>query len=102
MSLVLIGLVTPVMMEFSASYVSLAYPMMTEADFLCCSIAFIVFAFACFLGYFWSTYVVPETANVSLEEIDAVFGSSAGQEDAELKREVCFPSPPLLFSWFDI
>lgn len=48
-----------------------------------------VFSVACFLGYFWSTYVVPETANVSLEEIDAVFGSSAGYEDTELKHQVC-------------
>ncbi len=47
-----------------------------------------VFSVACFLGYFWSTYVVPETANVSLEEIDAVFGSSVGHEDTELRRQV--------------
>jgi len=49
---------------------------------------FIIFASACFLGYFWSTYIVPETANVSLEEIDAVFGSSAGREDSRLKAEI--------------
>ena len=48
------------------------------------------FAVACFLAYFWGTYVVPETANVSLEEIDAVFKSSAGVEDAALKRQVGF------------
>ncbi|KAH8087784.1 general substrate transporter [Cristinia sonorae] len=66
----LIGLVTPVMMETSPSF------------------TFVIFALACFAGYFWSTYVVPETANVSLEEIDAVFGSSAGQEDALLKQEI--------------
>ena len=54
---------------------------------------FLVFSVACFAGYLWSTYVVPETANVSLEEIDAVFGSSAGQEDVALKAQVylfCF------------
>ena len=50
---------------------------------------FIIFATACFIGYFWSTYSVPETANVSLEEIDEVFGSSVGLQDAESKRQVC-------------
>ena len=49
---------------------------------------FLVFATACFAGYVWSTYCVPETANVSLEEIDAVFGSSAGREDVALKHQV--------------
>ena len=44
---------------------------------------------ACFAAYFWSTYVVPETAGVSLEEMDAVFGSTAGLEDLHLKRQVC-------------
>lgn len=47
-----------------------------------------VFAVSCFAGYFWSTYAVPETAGVSLEEIDAVFGSSAGREDMQLKYQV--------------
>ncbi|KAF7792730.1 hypothetical protein EIP86_003828 [Pleurotus ostreatoroseus] len=43
---------------------------------------------ACFAAYFWSTYVVPETAGVSLEEMDAVFGSTAGLEDLHLKRQI--------------
>jgi len=47
-----------------------------------------IFSTACFLAYFWSTYFVPETANVSLEEIDAVFRSTAGSEDGALKRQV--------------
>lgn len=47
-----------------------------------------VFAVACFLAYLWSTYVVPETANISLEEIDAVFNSTAGRDDALLKQQV--------------
>ena len=51
---------------------------------------FLVFAAACALGYVWSTFFVPETANVSLEEMDAVFGSSAGREDVALKRQVRF------------
>lgn len=36
--------------------------------------------------------MVPETANISLEEIDAVFGSSVGLQDAEFKRQVWMPS----------
>ncbi len=66
----MIGLLTPVFMEGSASG------------------TFLVFAAACALGYVWSTYFVPETANVSLEEIDVVFGSSAGSEDVALKHQV--------------
>ncbi|KAH9944779.1 MFS monosaccharide transporter [Amylocystis lapponica] len=66
----LIGLVTPMLMESSAAG------------------TFLVFASACFLGYLWSTYSVPETANVSLEEIDAVFGGSVGREDTELREQI--------------
>ncbi|KAI0058648.1 general substrate transporter [Artomyces pyxidatus] len=66
----LIGLVTPALMEASPS------------------ITFGVFACACFAAYLWSTYVVPETANVSLEMIDEVFNSSAGREDMLLKKQV--------------
>ncbi|EPT00414.1 hypothetical protein FOMPIDRAFT_1023794 [Fomitopsis schrenkii] len=66
----LIGLITPGLMESSPSG------------------TFLVFSAACFAGYLWSTYIVPETANVSLEEIDAVFGSSAGQEDVALKAQI--------------
>ena len=47
-----------------------------------------IFTIACTLAYFWSTYIVPETANVSLEEIDAVFQSSVGREDEVLKSQV--------------
>ncbi|KAI0645161.1 general substrate transporter [Trametes meyenii] len=66
----LIGLLTPVFMERSASG------------------TFLIFGVACLLGYLWSTYLVPETANVSLEEIDTVFGSSAGREDLALRRQI--------------
>ncbi|KAG6907339.1 hypothetical protein DXG01_009296 [Tephrocybe rancida] len=66
----LIGLVTPVIMEYSPAG------------------TFMVFAVACTLAYFWSTYFVPETANVSLEEIDAVFATSAGRGDAQLKQQI--------------
>jgi len=66
----LIGLVTPVLMELSPSG------------------TFMIFSIACFLGYFWSTYIVPETSNVSLEEMDEVFGTSAGAEDSQLKDQI--------------
>ncbi|KAG6853736.1 hypothetical protein C0991_001870 [Blastosporella zonata] len=66
----LIGLVTPLIMEYSPAG------------------TFMVFAIACALAYFWTTYFVPETANISLEEIDAVFASSAGREDAQLKQQI--------------
>ncbi|KAI0796273.1 hypothetical protein BC629DRAFT_1592504 [Irpex lacteus] len=66
----LIGLLTPILIEFSASA------------------TFMVFSTACFLGYFWSTYIVPETGNVSLEEMDEVFGSSAAAEDNNLKHQI--------------
>ncbi|KIJ66107.1 hypothetical protein HYDPIDRAFT_110267 [Hydnomerulius pinastri MD-312] len=66
----LIGLVTPPMMEISPAA------------------TFLTFACACFAAYLWSSRIVPETANVSLEEIDAVFNSSAGQEDSRIKFEL--------------
>lgn len=47
------------------------------------------FACACFIAFLWSSYVVPETANVSLEEIDNIFNSLAAKEDLQRKFEVC-------------
>ncbi|KAI9574868.1 general substrate transporter [Boletus coccyginus] len=65
-----IGLVTPPMMEIS-------------------SVAtFMTFACACFAAFLWSSYVVPETANISLEEVDTIFNSSAAQEDLQRKLEL--------------
>ena len=40
------------------------------------------------MAYLWATYIVPETANVSLEMIDEVFRSPANQEDIVVKRQV--------------
>jgi hypothetical protein len=40
------------------------------------------------MAYLWATYIVPETANVSLEMIDEVFRSPASQEDIVVKRQV--------------
>jgi len=50
-----------------------------------------VFGTACFLAYLWATYIVPETANVSLEMIDELFRSPASQEDMLVKRQVSTP-----------
>ena len=93
----LIGLVTPALMEFSAKYVS-SQSRLTCALMACPRGTFMIFAVACFLGYLWSTYVVPETGNVSLEEMDAVFGSNAGTEDVRLKHEVSDPPSEMIQS----
>ena len=46
------------------------------------------FATACGFQYLWATYIVPETANVSLEEIDSLFGSSTLKDEVALKHQV--------------
>jgi len=59
------------------------------------------FACACFAAFLWSSYVVPETANVSLEEVDTLFNSSAAQEDVQRKLEVhhvIYESYPLWYT----
>ncbi|KAM6502998.1 General substrate transporter [Amanita muscaria] len=66
----LIGLTTPFMMEVSPP------------------ITFGTFGIACFIAYFWSTYRVPETANLSLEEMDAVFQDGVGREDQEIRIQI--------------
>lgn len=49
---------------------------------------FIIFTSACAAAFIWATHFVPETANVALEEVDALFQSNAGREDRVLKEEV--------------
>lgn len=66
----LIGLTTPFMMEVSPPF------------------TFGTFGIACFIAYFWSTYRVPETANLSLEEMDAVFQDGVGREDQEIRTQI--------------
>jgi len=65
-----IGLITPVMMQISPT------------------ITFGTFSFACFLSYLWATYLVPETANVSLEEMDAVFDDRVGTMDEVVRGQI--------------
>ncbi|THU90675.1 general substrate transporter [Dendrothele bispora CBS 962.96] len=66
----LVGLVTPVTIDYSPSG------------------TFMMFAVAAFFAYLWSTYSVPETANVSLEEVDKMFRSSAGREESAFKKQI--------------
>jgi len=65
-----VGLVTPTLLEKSAI------------------LTFLIFAFACIAAYFWATWHVPETSKVSLEDMDRVFVSSVGKEDAELRYQI--------------
>ncbi|KAF9074514.1 MFS monosaccharide transporter [Rhodocollybia butyracea] len=79
-SYLLVGLITPVTLEYSAAG------------------TFMLFAVASFVAYIWVTYCVPETANVSLEEIDGVFRSSAGREEIVMKSQASFLLlPPFYF-----
>jgi len=66
----LIGLVTPVMVQASPA------------------LTFGTFAVASFAAYFWSTYWVPETANISLEEMDTVFKDGMGWEDKAVRTQI--------------
>ena len=78
-------------MDSSAAYVLLCYSFFFLKKMLVLfRFTFFIFSTACFLAYLFVTYFVPETANVALEEIDAVFRSAASGEDLALKREVRF------------
>ncbi|WPG99477.1 Hypothetical protein R9X50_00229200 [Acrodontium crateriforme] len=48
---------------------------------------YIFFAVFLFAGIFWVQFFLPETKNATLEEMDRVFNSNAGEQDAELLRE---------------
>ena len=79
------------MFHFSASSVPPIYKFKTEiSNNNNNSATFIIFATASGLAYLWATYIVPETANVSLEEIDSLFESSAWKEEAAVKHQVKF------------
>ncbi|KAF8983306.1 general substrate transporter [Cyathus striatus] len=66
----LIGLITPLLISLSPT------------------LTFTIFATACLLAYIWATYYVPETAGVSLEEMDEVFGGGVGREERSVKALV--------------
>lgn len=68
---------------------------------------YFVFALACFAACIWSILAVPETAGVSLEEIDKMFNSSAGRDDVDRRAAVfSFPPPESVAApyhlWFQI
>jgi hypothetical protein len=84
---VLIGLITPALVEISAPCALVLNSFRAKFDNFN-SATFMIFAIACSAGYLWATYIVPETANVSLEEIDAVFKSPAASNDMLLKLQV--------------
>lgn len=48
---------------------------------------YIFFAVFLFVGIFWVWWFVPETKNATLEDMDRVFGSKSGEEDARLLKE---------------
>jgi hypothetical protein len=48
---------------------------------------YIFFAVFLAVGIFWVWWVLPETKNATLEEMDRVFKSNTGERDAELLRE---------------
>ncbi|KAF8588878.1 MFS monosaccharide transporter [Ramaria rubella] len=66
----LIGLITPAILEISAAG------------------TYLMFSLACFAACVWAIFLVPETAGVSLEEIDKVFNSSAGREDTLQRTKI--------------
>jgi hypothetical protein len=48
---------------------------------------YIFFAVFLAIGIAWVWYFLPETKNKTLEEMDRVFGSNTGEQDALLLRE---------------
>lgn len=51
---------------------------------------YIFFAVMCFLAGVWAILLVPETSGKTLEEMDAVFGDTSGQEERELARQAVY------------
>jgi len=61
-----------------------------EADCITFSSTFLILAASCTAAFIWATYFVPETANMSLEEVDRLLRASAGREEANLKSKASF------------
>jgi MFS family permease len=51
---------------------------------------YIFFAVMCFLAGVWAMLLVPETRGKTLEELDAVFGDTIGQEERDLASEAAY------------
>nr|QMS54609.1 hexose transporter [Gongronella sp. w5] len=66
----IIGLITPIMLE------TIRYK------------TYVFFAIFCFLAFFFAAFVVKETKNRSLEDMDALFGGNSAAEDNALLEQV--------------
>ncbi|KAH6645683.1 general substrate transporter [Truncatella angustata] len=73
----IVGVVTPPMIE------SLGYG------------TYIFFACFCGLATIWAYFLVPETMNKSLEEMDQEFGDVSGREEQEVMRQIRATNPSL-------
>jgi hypothetical protein len=49
---------------------------------------YIFFAAFCILMFLWVWFLVPETRNKTLEEMDRVFGDQSGQEDIARLQQI--------------
>jgi len=49
---------------------------------------FVFFGAFCLLMFLWVWFLVPETRNKTLEEMDMIFGDHSGQEDMRRIREI--------------
>lgn len=63
---------------------------------------FIFFGLICFIGAVFIYFVVPETKNLTLEEMDEVFGDEAGNAIDDRNRLVAIYTELGLFSGGDV
>jgi hypothetical protein len=49
---------------------------------------YVFFAVFCFLAAIFSFFFVPETSNLTLEEIDKLFKDNSAQEEIDVRRQI--------------
>lgn len=49
---------------------------------------YIFFAIFCFAAAVFSYFLVPETSNLTLEQIDKLFKDNSAEEEAAIRREI--------------